>query len=124
MVFRKKARRVFRGIRRFTRRGVRKAASNRTSWGYLLGAAGYGALRNRVVASTQMVWSKIPAGNLAPSVLLGTAAYFGAKKLRGPMKEVATAVLTVEAANVGASLAQGGVSGITTGGNASSTILY
>lgn len=71
-----------------------------------------------------MIWSKIPAGNLAPSVLLGTAAYYGAKKGRGVVKDVSTAILTVEAANVGASLAAGGIQGITTGGSSSSSTIY
>lgn len=67
----------------------------------------YGAGRSWLSGMLAPVTSKIPAGNYADELAMGTIGWFAAKKGRGMVKQIGMAMLTVEAASVGNQLAAG-----------------
>lgn len=85
--------------------------------GLILPAAVYGAVRSKASELLQPITAKVPLGGVADELVLGTAAYFLAKKSNNKMvKDFARAALTVEAAQLGQALMNGSVFGGTGAG--------
>jgi len=70
-------------------------------------AAAYGAGRQYLVNLAKPLTNMVPLGNYADEVVLGTAAYFVAKKNMFGLRKVAMAALTIEAASAGSQLIGG-----------------
>jgi hypothetical protein len=76
--------------------------------GLIVGGAAYGATREKLSNILSPITARIPLGNVADEVVLGTAAYFVAKKSNNKMvKDYARAALTVEAARLGEAAVNG-----------------
>ena len=88
--------------------------------GVVLPAAIYGAGRQYAVNLVQPLTSKIPLGNYADEIVLGTAGYFMYKKGSGMIKSAGKAILTVEAASLGSQV----VSGMTPSANTNAGYVY
>lgn len=94
--------------------------------GLLIGAAAYGAGREWVSQKISPVTSKLPiAGEYADEIGMGLLSYFVAKG-KVPLinkipysREIGRAGLTIEAARVGAGLAQGVIPSMSSSGSAS-----
>lgn len=77
----------------------------------ILPAAVYGAARERVSDALAPFTSKIPLGDITDEVVLGTACYYGAKKLKGNMRNACIAGLIIESARIGEAAADGSIMG-------------
>lgn len=105
---------------RAAHRGRRGSASGNLGAMQLLGAAGYGALREKISNALLPVTSKVPLGNIADEVVIGGLAYYGHKKVSNPLlKGALKAAVYVEAARIGETIANGqlGLGGSTSSGS-------
>jgi len=109
--FKRRMRRIGRSIRRAGRRYSRSTNPLKI----VIPAAIYGAGRQYLVILAKPLTSMVPLGQYADEAVLGTAGYLLAKKGKGMLKNVGTAMLTIEAASLGAGLVGG--SGGSSGGN-------
>ena len=98
--FRKKTRRVFRGFKRSAKRYGHSSNPLKVVIPAMAYGAGRGYLSNMLTPLT----SKIPLGNYADEAVFGILGYLAAKKGKGIIKDVGTAVLTVESASLGSQL--------------------
>jgi len=110
--YRKKARSVRRGFSRKTRS---RSGSSSNPMNVLIPAALYGAGRPYISGLVSPISSMLPLGQYADEAVLGIGGYFLAKKGRGMIKNIGTAMLTVEAASIGSQLI-GNVGGSNSGG--------
>lgn len=70
----------------------------------VLPAVAYGAGRGYLVNLASPLTSRLPLGNFADELVLGTAGYFMAKKGRGLVRNAGLAMLTVESASLGSQI--------------------
>jgi len=70
-------------------------------------AALYGAVREPIANALTPLTSKIPLGDVSDEIVLGTLAYFGAKKTSGFMRNLCRSALVVESARIGESVRKG-----------------
>lgn len=84
-----------------------------------IGAAIYGAVRQKASNALAPITAKVPLGSIADEVVLGGLSYLGAKKLKGIAKDVCIAGMTIEAARIGEALISGAIlsSSSTSSGN-------
>lgn len=97
--------------RSFGRKG-RSKSSNGSMTGLMLGAAGYGAVRQRLSNALSPVTSKVPLGDIADEAVLLAISYYAAKKVNMPLlKNMARAGVTIESARIGEAIVNGTVFG-------------
>lgn len=101
-------------FKRFARRAGRSAfrrssrkGSSALGWGFLVGAGVYGAVREKASNMLTPLTSKVPLGNVADEVVMGAINYFGAKNTSGVVREIFKAGMTIEAARIGETIANG-----------------
>jgi hypothetical protein len=71
----------------------------------------YGAVREKASNMLTPITSKVPMGNIADELVLGTISYFLAKKGKGMVKQIGIAGLTIESARLGEAIADGSIMG-------------
>jgi hypothetical protein len=90
------------GFARKARRFARRSTNMSSPMGTILPAFVYGAARPALSSLVSPLTSKIPFGNYADELVLGLGGYFMAKKGSGMIRDAGKAILTVEAASLGA----------------------
>ena len=119
--FKKRSRR-FGGFRSFGRKAYRHVSGyNPTA--ILIPAAIYGAARAPIKAALQPVTNMLPLGGYGDELVMGILGFLAAKKGKGMVKNAGLAVLSVEAASAGQSLA-GGIGLGSTGSAGAVTVGY
>lgn len=90
----------------FARRSKHRSSENLAMLG--MGAAVYGAAREKISNALTPMTSKVPLGTVADEVILGGLAYYGAKKVSNSFaKGLLKAAFVVEAARLGEAVADG-----------------
>jgi len=110
MVFKRKARRAYRGFKRSRGRRSGGSSSGMSPMNVLLAGAIYGAARPMVSKFMPDLFSVGPVDS--DNVLIGVAGYYGMKKGSGLMKALGTVALGSEAGIVTARLSQGMLSNV------------
>jgi hypothetical protein len=120
MARRKISRRYARPVARMSRRRKSSGSNANVLSGVLLPAFVYGAIRPKAKELAQPLTSMLPLGNNSDEVAFGLLGYFMHKKGSGMVKNLGSAILTVEAASLGNNIVAPMVGGITTTAGASS----
>lgn len=109
-----RARKSFKAIKGFRRKHSGTAGLMAT----VVGAAAYGAMREKISTALQPITSKVPLGNISDEIVLGALAVMLKKSRigKGMLSPVLNGAITIESARIGEAIIQGqvGIGGTTT----------